>query len=577
MFKNWMSQISLYKRIQLSFLLLILLPFAVVTFNSYQSIQKNVMQSIEGSNANVLDLISDQLSQLIDSISFSSVYFSNTKDSQLMDSLRVLSESQSFSNYENYYHYGRINYLSSILMIQTTDAEMRLFLLNPSYQLIAGNLEQPVFSEVKDAAFRQAARVDIRNDITLQWFYVKDPEKGSFYYAARVIKDPVNNEHLATMFIGIPQSYFDKLFGIPGGGVLSLYDPEGTKLLSNREGPAPEPDGMIRSETVIPKVGWRLVYETPRSQVAGQITKEFAVSAYTIGGFFLVFLLFSMYLAKSIHTPVLRMRETAKEYVRGNRSVRLPVTGKDEMALLATAFNKTLDDINRLIEQVEQEQEEKRVLELEALFSQIRPHFLLNTLNSIKVKLIMSGDKVHSPMMEALISLLRAYVRSHEPASLAEECKLLDDYLQVMQIRSQFQVEFRLSVPEELAGFRIPRLLLQPIVENAVIHGFALHPEDARVELQARIEDDVLTIAIEDNGRGMTDGKLAELNGKLRHREAGEFASNRGVGLVNIARRLKLSYGPGAELLARHGKTAGCVFVLRIPLQDDNKEEERHV
>lgn len=566
MFRKWMSHISLYKRIQLSFLLLILLPFAVVTFDSYKSIQKNVTQSIADSNANVVDLISDQLSQLVSSISFASVYFSNTKDAQLIESLRALSASQTFNSYDKYYHYGRINYLSSILMIQTTEADMRLFLLNPGYQLIAGNLEQPVFSVLKDEAFRGAMQLDIHNDMTLQWFYAKDKAGGSYYYAARVIKDPVNNEHLATLFIGIPQSYFDKLFGIPDAGIITLYDQDGKMILSNREGQFNENEGMIRTQTVIPKAGWKLVYETPNSLVAGKISNELALSAYTIIGFFLVFLLFSLYLAKSIHTPILRMRETAKAYVGGDRSVRMPVTGKDEMAQLSSAFNKTLDDINRLIDQVEQEQEEKRVLELDALFSQIRPHFLLNTLNSIKVKLIMSGDKVHSPMMDSLISLLRSYVRSHEPATLAEECKLLEDYLQVMQIRSQFRVDFEYRLPEHTAGFRIPRLLLQPIIENAVIHGFALHPADARIELTAVTDEDKLMITITDNGRGLPEEKLEELNGKLKLPHAAEPSSNRGVGLVNIARRLKLSYGAAAALQAIHGPGGGVSFMITIPM-----------
>lgn len=568
MLKSWMSHISLYKRIQLSFVLLILLPFAVVTFNSYRSIQTNVMQNVEGSNSKVLDLISDQLSELVDSVSFASVYFSNTKDMQLMESLRILSRTQSFDNYENYYHYGRINYLSSILMIQTTEANMRLFLLNPGYQLIAGNLEQPVFSEVADPAFRRAVRVDVGNDMTLQWYYVDDPVKGSFYYAVRVIKDPVNFEHLATLFIGIPQSYFDKLFGETNNGTVSMYGKDGKLILSNKGGAGAEAGNTIVTRKTIPRVNWNLVYETPRSRVSGQITKEFALSALTIGAFFLVFLLFSMYLAKSIHTPVQRMRETAKEYVRGERSVRMPVTGRDEMAQLATAFNKTLDDINRLIDQVEQEQEEKRVLELEALFSQIRPHFLLNTLNSIKVKLIMSGDKTHSRMLESLIALLRAYVRSHEPATLAEECKLLEDYLKVMQIRSQFTVDFQSSCPEVWAGFRIPRLLLQPIIENAVIHGFALHPEDARIRLTVEEEDGRLAITITDNGRGMTEEALAELNGKLQLRQAVEAPEDRGVGLLNIARRLTLYFGAAADLAARPETGGGMSFIIHIPLPE---------
>jgi two-component system sensor histidine kinase YesM len=576
MLLNGLNRISIYKRIQLSFILFIFLPSVIATLVSYASVKDGVMRKIQTSNANVVNLISDQLNQMVDNISFAAVYFSDLKDRDTLDSLRALGESDRFEDYATYQHYNRINGLASIMMVQAQATDLRLFLLNPQYRLIAGNLPQPVFAGFVDETFRRSIRLNPDNALTLQWFPIGEYDSPSYYYyAARVIADPVNHEHLATLFIGIPRSYFAKLFDIPHSGTITLTDRSGTVIARSGKADLRPADGgkTIRSETVIPKVGWSLAYETPHAEATGQITKEFLVSVSIVGSCFVVFILFSVYLARGINTPIVRLRNTAKEYVRGNRQVRMPVSGKDEMAQLANVFNRMLDDINRLIEQVETEQEEKRAIELEALYSQIRPHFLLNTLNSIKVRLILSGDTEHSRTIESLISLLRAYVRSHEPATLAEECKLLGNYVTIMQVRSQLRVDFRYRLTEEAANCRIPRLLLQPIVENAVIHGFALHPPDARIELEAAAEDGRLVVRISDNGRGMPEDKLNDLNAKLSLQASEEPSSNRGVGLINIARRLKLGYGASAGIRAGRSADGGMSFVIRIPCEAIQEEQ----
>ena len=557
---DWMSRFSFYRRIQLSFLFLILLPFIVVTFWSYSSVKHSVIDKITRSNEDMLRVISNQVTKTIDSISFASVYFSESYDTNVLESLRYLKVSSDFSDFETYTYYNRLKVMANILSIQSMDANLKIFILNQQGRLIMGNLDQSVFSTIDDPNFTHNMKLDDRETTVLQWFPVKDDhDESSYYYAARVINDPRTHERLATLYIGIPDTYLHGLFdSFNHSGSIILTDREGRVIASTGKAtPAQASVPTLVSEQVIPKVGWKLVHNSPRSAITGQINREFLVSISVVSLFFAVFLGFSFLWAGRINKPISQLRSKVKQYVGGNRSVRMTVKGKDEVALLSTAFNHMLDDINHLLHQVETEQEEKRVLELQALVAQIRPHFLLNTLNSIKVNLIMTGDDVHSGMIDSLMTLLRAYVRVDEPVELAEERKLLTSYIQVMQIRNRMNIHFVCSIAEEVESIRLPRLLLQPIVENAIIHGFASHPEGAVIQMDAKLIGDMLEISISDNGRGSSNEEIYQLNQRLGGFDKDVSPTVKGVGLINTARRLQVFYGLQSRLQAFHNPAGG--------------------
>ncbi|GIO37694.1 hypothetical protein J41TS12_25550 [Paenibacillus antibioticophila] len=562
MLRKRLNQISLYQRIQLSFIIFIILPFAIITYNTYTSIRENVARNVKETNLNTVDVIADNLNKTVESILFTSLYFAELKDTEMLESLRVLSESTRFSDYDKYRHYRRLSEMSSVLMTQTIDADLRMFMLNAQNRIIMGNLNQPMFSLFLDESFQSAGSIHTDGQSYMQWFSWQD-ESRTYYYAAKNIKDPVTQTHLATLYIGIPETYFKKQFQ-SASGTMKLLDQQGDVIVSYAS-LKNDSEEWIHTEKVINNLGWKLVYDTPISQEETLVSQEFLFSFLSIGSFFILFLVFSIYLARRITTPIYHLRNTAKRYVAGDRDIRMKVQGRDEMALLGNVFNRMLDDINRLIEQVETEQEEKREIEMQALFSQIRPHFLLNTLNSIKVELLMAGDTVHSQILASLISLLRSYVRAHEPSTLEEECRLLESYLKIMHIRNRLEIDFCRHLTQEAANFQIPRLMLQPIIENAVIHGFAMHPEHARIRLDADMIGRKLFITISDNGRGMPEDKLQELIVKLQQQREGEDSSAHGIGLINVIRRLKLAYGNEASLKVRSNDDSGLTFELEIP------------
>lgn len=566
---KWLSRFSFHRRLQYTFLILILLPFVVVTFWSYTSVRENVSEKIARSNEETLKVIGSQMEKTVDSISFVSVYFSEAYDPAVLESLRYLKNTGSFGNYGVYTHYNKLKTTANILSVQSLDADLQIMLVNRENRILIGNQNIPVFSVLPEKLLKESSRLDEREKVSLQWFpYGGTPAAPDYYYAVRFITDPLNQDKLATLYVGIPSHYFRSLLDT-GNAVsrLALVDQKGRSIAVTGEAAPADEGPLLASEVRIPKVGWLLTSKTPRSSIDSHINREFLVSISLIGLFFLAFLVLSMLWAGYMNKPISLLRASVKQYVGGNRAVRIPVRGKDEVAVLSAAFNQMLEDMNGLLQQVESEQEEKRRLELQALAAQIRPHFLLNTLNSIKVDLLLSGDPAHGAMIDALMKLLRVYVHVDKPLELAEECRVLGSYVQVMQIRNRLDIVWECEVGEEEGAVMLPRLLLQPIVENAISHGFSARPDHPAIRLEAAFESDLLRISISDNGRGMPEDKLQRLNRRLQGSEDTALWPEKGVGLVNTARRLQVLYGYRARLSARAREDEeGMTFTLYIPV-----------
>ncbi|MDG0809454.1 sensor histidine kinase [Cohnella rhizosphaerae] len=245
-------------------------------------------------------------------------------------------------------------------------------------------------------------RVNKDNPKVLQWLgTVKsdDEREPDNYFIARALKDPADNQYLATLVIVISSNYFGKLFGQVMSGNMTLTDANGDLIaagpMAASTGGA-SASGEIRNAVAIPKSGWSLTYANSKKEVTGQISRTFFLSILIVIPFCVVFLFISFYVAKRLHRPIRKLQTGVKQFGNGNRNIRFQAEGNDEIADLGRTLNRMLDQINALIADIEQEQEQKRVLELQALYSQIRPHFLLNTLNSIKCSLVLHDDTDHS-------------------------------------------------------------------------------------------------------------------------------------------------------------------------------------
>ena len=207
------------------------------------------------------------------------------------------------------------------------------------------------------------------------------------------------------------------------------------------------------------------------------------------------------------------------------------------------------------------ENEETRNLlksaELDMLRMQMNPHFLFNTLNSISALGEMENAPLVSEMVLQLSEMLRYSMSAASPTTpLSEAMSIVDDYVGILRTRFGDRLEYRRDIQEEALMLPVPRMMIQPLVENAVQHGFPRIQHGSRVEVEARLEDDLLVVQVRDNGAGMSEERLKSL--------IDETDEAQGIGLRNVITRMRLLYGPGhTEVESREGE--GTCMTLRIP------------
>ncbi|MCR2804611.1 cache domain-containing sensor histidine kinase [Paenibacillus soyae] len=563
-----------YSKIQVSFILLILLPIVTVTIISYTVNRNASMDNIALSNKSILQLMEQDIEETVSDLAYASLIF--VENDLLKPYYKHYAELDGISNFQDYEIYSGIESLLNLVSFKASPNHIHLFIANEKGLIIS----TPGFfargksiDELEDHWKQIQAKDNLANSSHFQWLGAVSsesyPEK--FFYGTRVIRDTGTGRVLAVLNIGISENYFKELFDPIKTGKFALFNSDGELFAGSPDVSlsAPGDKGtIIRSSASIPIVDWDLVFETPKADVVGQLTRTFYISGIIIAVSMVLFLLLSMLLARKLHKPIHKLQRIAVQFGGGNRSMRFQVSGEDEINDLGRTLNDMLDQIEELIANMAREQDEKRRMELQTLANQIRPHFLLNTLNAMKISLIMGGDQVHGEKINSLMSLLRNYLKMDEPSFLHEEVEVLRHYVSLMEMRSDMRIRFEASFSEEAGMCRIPKLLLQPIVENAIVHGFLERDDHSAIVLRAEIQQGDLVIAVADNGMGMDEAAIAEMNAKLQAEGAAEHRDPDHIGVRNILQRMKLVYGEAAALRLERNEEGGLTVCLHIPVME---------
>ena len=253
----------------------------------------------------------------------------------------------------------------------------------------------------------------------------------------------------------------------------------------------------------------------------------------------------AFYLTHIVYNPVKKLTVAMEQVSAGNMDTRAEVVSKDEIGLAAEEFNRMLDRIEELIVRLISEEKMKKDAELEALQYQITPHFMYNTLNSIKCYSMIRGEKELAGVIEDFVELLQICISKKGTfLTVAEEMQVLQNYIRLQEFRNGEQFETKFEANEEAEQCLVPRLILQPLVENSILHGLDVKKEKGRLEITAAVKKNVLYLRVTDNGRGMTQEQIRELLTKKAKKTKGLTA----VGVPNVRDRLKLYYGEKAEL-----------------------------
>lgn len=275
-------------------------------------------------------------------------------------------------------------------------------------------------------------------------------------------------------------------------------------------------------------------------------------------------ILASMFISAKISQPIKRLEKQMKKVENGDFDIKLDVQGEDEVKRLSRTFNLMVSRIRQLMAQIIADQEDKRKSEFKALQAQINPHFLYNTLDSIIWMNENGNYKGVSTMVSALAKLFRVSIsKGKETNSVADEIEHARSYLIIQKIRYKDKFDFTIDVQPDLLDKKTVKLILQPIIENAIYHGINQIQEKGEIRITAAAEQDKLVFRISDNGYGI---RPEVLNG-LMERES-TSTSGSGVGLKNVNERIKLRYGDEYGLKIESELDEGTTVIISIPLDD---------
>ena len=318
------------------------------------------------------------------------------------------------------------------------------------------------------------------------------------------------------------------------------------------------------------KTGWSVVGCMNVSELLKRSRQ--AQQIYLITAIFLVVvaLLLSSIIARNITLPISRLRDSMARVQEGDfGAADLEVTSENEIGSLTNSFNVMTHKIQDLMEQNIHEQEEKRKSEMKALQSQINPHFLYNTLDSI---IWMAEGKKNEEvvlMTASLARLLRQSISNEdEVVSVGQEIEYARSYLTIQKMRYKDKLEFSIEVEPSILSVPIVKLVLQPIIENAIYHGLKYKESKGFLLVRGYSRGDDAVLEIIDDGVGMDEETLNH----IFERHKVNYHSN-GVGVYNVQKRLSLYYGNGYGLSYQSEKGKGTTVTIVIPKKREESNE----
>ncbi|CAI6016877.1 sensor histidine kinase [Cohnella sp. JJ-181] len=309
--------------------------------------------------------------------------------------------------------------------------------------------------------------------------------------------------------------------------------------------------------------GWKVLITIPEGKLMADAlrTRTYTIAAaLAIMGFAL---LISLVLVFALTRPLRGLVRMMKEVQTGNLDVAFPVVSRDEAGLVGSAFNRMIDRIKTLIQDIYAVEERKKEAELQSLQHQINPHFIYNTLESIRMTAVLSDNKEVATMTQLLGKLLRYSIHGGlESVPIAKEWEHLRIYVQLLNHRYGSRFELELPDDHETEELSVIKLLFQPIVENAVYHGLDESRSGMRIRVICKRDGKDLLFEVADDGEGMKEETLQKLQASLIQAPEGD---NTGIGLRNVNERIKLKYGETYGLAIRSRFGQGTVVTVRLP------------
>lgn len=268
-------------------------------------------------------------------------------------------------------------------------------------------------------------------------------------------------------------------------------------------------------------------------------------------------------LSASVLNPISQLKENMQMVASGHLDSYYQGKGNDEISVLGHAFNQMLTQLKQSIDNLVKAQQTQRQAELRALQSQINPHFLYNTLSTIQWKALEYNAMDIADMIQQLSQFFRLSLNNgREMISIEEELSHVSSYLSIHLVRYGDKLSYDISLSDDLYPYQIPKLILQPLVENSIYHGIKPKNGPGKINIRLWEENDFLYMQVKDDGVGIPEGTLKQLRSDLAcGRESNHY------GLYNVNERLRIRYAGLYQMNLESTCSLGTAVTLRLPLE----------
>lgn len=353
---------------------------------------------------------------------------------------------------------------------------------------------------------------------------------------------------------------------------LSLGEDVWTQLGLNKEWVIDSDAGILVSQRYLASRDWRIISWNSNDVVFGEIMELrrllIIINAIAIAGFSAL----SIYIATDLIRPIKRLVDAMRLVQRGDSKADVVVDRYDELGYLSKTFNTMVEETNNLVNRVYREQITKKDAEIKALQTQINPHFLFNTLESINWIARLNHVTEISEMITDLSTIMEASIGrgGRNMITLEKELDYIDTYINILKKRYGDRLTMKKEIEERLLYIEIPRLLIQPLIENAIYHGIDQKREGGEISIRGYVERGIVHIEVTDNGMGMTEEEARAINLSLSIDSDQYFVSladnvNKSVGIENVNRRIKLHFGEEYGILIKSKYACYTKVIITFP------------
>lgn len=326
--------------------------------------------------------------------------------------------------------------------------------------------------------------------------------------------------------------------------------------------------------TTTGETGWHMVSLIPNATMTRELNRYILYIAAMFAAAMAFVILFSVSSTRHIVKPLHQLMDSMVGVQNGNYDVELPAESSDEVGQLTRTYRVMLNRIKQLIADIYASEKKKRETELLVLQTQINPHFLYNTLNSIHWIAMVHGLNSISDMVNSLVAILRYSLNNFSTfTTLKVEVDMLEPYLFIQNVRFGNGISFSSHVPAEFERCQIPRLLLQPLVENAISHGLRPKGGKGHIHIECAAIDGVLCVDVIDNGVGLPEDVPEFTDYETLRAKFPASGDQTSIGLENTFTRIRLYFGERYGLLFRSRAGQGATVRVTLPIAESKEED----